>query len=133
MIINFSYSNLVSDDSTDESVEEHGIVVAGRVNGLGRLKLVVDTQGQVRGVDGDVNLLPLRVVQVLADQDSFVLRDQVGVEIESAVSQLEAEVSVALADGHEPVADRRAELHVKLVALSPTKKIYVKCLIRKKL
>ncbi len=43
MIINFSNSNLVSDDSTDESVEEHGIVVAGRVDGLGRLKLVVDT------------------------------------------------------------------------------------------
>jgi hypothetical protein len=123
MIFNFSNSNLVSDDSTDESVEEHGIVVAGRVDGLGRLKLVVDTQGQVRGVDSDVNLLPLGVVQVFADQDSFVLRDQVGVEIESAVSQLEAEVSVALTDGHKTIADRRAELHVKLVALSPTKKI----------
>ena len=73
----------------------------------------------MRGVDSDVNLLPLGVVQVLADQDSFVLRDQVGVEIESAVSQLEAEVSVALTDGHEAVADRRAELHVKLVALGP--------------
>ncbi len=77
----------------------------------------------MRGVDGDVNLLPLGVVQVFADQDSFVLRDQVGVEIESAVSQLEAEVSVTLPDGHEAVADRRAELHVKLVALSPTQKI----------
>ena len=106
---------LVADDAADEGVEEDGVVVAARVDRLSGLKLVVDAEGQVRRVDGDVDLLPLGVVQVLADNDALVFGDQVGVEVEAAVLQLEAEVGVALTDGHKAVADRRSELHVELV------------------
>ena len=50
------------------------------------------------------------------------LRDKVGVEVELAVAQLEAEKGeaeegVALPDGHEAIAQRRPELHVQLVAV----------------
>ena len=43
------------------------------------------------------------------------LGDEVGVEVELSAAQLEAEVGVALPDGHEAVAQRRTELHVQLV------------------
>ncbi len=61
--------------------------------------------------------MPHRVVEILPYKDALVLADQVGVEVELAVVQLEAEVGVALADGHEAVAKRGPELHGELIAL----------------
>ena len=69
----------------------------------------------MRRVDSNVHLLPLRVVQVLADDDALVLGDEVGVEVQLAVLQLQAEVGVALTDGHQPVTDCCPEFHVKFV------------------
>jgi len=68
---------LIANDASDERVEEDGVVVARRIDRLSGLKLIVDTEGEVRCVDGDVDLLPLGVVQVFADNDSFVLGNQV--------------------------------------------------------
>ncbi len=76
---------LISNDSTDERVEEDGIVVACRIDRLSSLKLIVDTEGEVGSVDGDVYLLPLRIVQVFADDDSLVLRNQVRMKVQSSV------------------------------------------------
>lgn len=114
---------LVADDAADKGVEEDGVIVAGRVDRLCGLELVVDAEGQVRRVDGDVGLLPPGVVQVLADDDALVLGDQVGVQVEPSVPELEAEVSVALPDGHQSVADGGLELHVELVTLGPEVKV----------
>ena len=68
-------------------------------------------------VDGDVDLLPVGVVEVVSDHEALELGDEVGVEVQLPVPQLEAEVGVALADGHEPVAEGGPELHVELVAV----------------
>ena len=106
---------LVFDDASDEGVVEDGVVVAVRVDWLSSLELIIHTERQVGRVDGDVDLLPLGVVQVLSDDNAVEIGDKVGVEVEPAVAELEAEVGVALTDGHEAVADRRSELHVELV------------------
>ncbi len=74
--------------------------------------LVVDPEGEVRRVDRDVDLLPLGVVKVLADDDALVLGDEVGVEVQAAVPELEAEVGVALTDGHQAVPDGRPGVKV---------------------
>jgi hypothetical protein len=74
--------------------------------------LVVDPEGEVRRVDGDVDLLPLGVVEVLADDDALVLGDEVGVEIQAAVPELEAEVGVALPDGDQAVPNGRPDVKV---------------------
>ena len=63
-------------------------------------------------VDGHVHLLPLGVVEVLPDHEALELGDEVGVQVQLPVAQLEAEVRVALADGHQPVTWKRREIQI---------------------
>ena len=109
-------SYLIPNNSSDERIEEDGVVISCGVDGLRGLQLVVNAQGQMRRVHSNVHLLPLRVVQVLADDDALVLGDEVGVKVQLAVLQLQAEVGVALTDGHQPVTDCGPEFHVQFVA-----------------
>ena len=43
-------------------------------------------------------------MEVVPDHEALELGDEVGVEVQLPVAQLQAEVGVALADGHQPVA-----------------------------
>ena len=58
-------------------------------------------------VDCDVDLLPLCVVEVVPEHEALEGGDEVGVQVQLPVAQLEAEVRVALADGHQTVAWRK--------------------------
>ncbi len=68
-------------------------------------------------VDGDVDLLPGGVVKIFTNKDALEFADQVGMQVELSLTKLQAEVGVALANGHQPVADGRSELHVELITL----------------
>jgi hypothetical protein len=66
--------------------------------------------------------MPFGVVEILPNYNAFILADQVGVQVELALGQLEAKVSVALSDGNESVTKSSSELHVKLVALDSVRR-----------
>ena len=95
---------LIPDDAAEEGVEEHCVVLSGRIDGLSCLEAIVDAKSEVRAVHGHVDLDPVGVVQVLANDDALVLGNEIGMQIQLSLSQLKAEMGVALSDGDEAVA-----------------------------
>ena len=105
------------DDASQIRPLEHRVALARRADGMRGLEPVVDAQRQVAGVDGDVDLLPIGVVEVVSYHNAFVFADEVAVQVQFSVMHAQAEMRDAFADGHHARPQRRLELHVQLVAL----------------
>ncbi len=79
---------LVTNDSSDEGVEVHCVIIPRRINGLGNLEPIVDAESQIGSIDSNINLLPLGIIQILADQDTLIFADEVRVKIQLSIFQL---------------------------------------------
>ena len=77
--------------AAQEGLLEGGLVGRVGIDGVDGLQPVVEPDGEMADVDGEINFLPLGVAQVLPDEDTLEGVEHAGVEVEPALVQLERE------------------------------------------